>query len=85
MRQVELPPKEGGIVTEVGTRWTLPLMVMILRLPFLGDAYCFLSNCLALVIVSSTFIQWTIVFVSYCSHTVIVLTVVIVSLSLVAQ
>jgi hypothetical protein len=43
MRQVELPPKEGGIVMEVGTRWTLPLTVTVLRLSFLGDAYCFLS------------------------------------------
>jgi hypothetical protein len=40
MRQVELPPKGGGIVTEVGTRWTLPLTVAVLRLPFLDDAYC---------------------------------------------
>jgi hypothetical protein len=34
MRQVELPPKGGGIVTEVGIRWTLPLRVAMLRLPF---------------------------------------------------
>jgi hypothetical protein len=40
---MELPPKGGGIVTEVGTRWTLPLTVTVLHLPFLGDAYCFLS------------------------------------------
>jgi hypothetical protein len=32
---VELPPKEGGIVTEVGTHWTLPLTDTILHPPFL--------------------------------------------------
>jgi hypothetical protein len=40
MRQVELPSKGGGIVTEVGTCWTLPLTVAVLRLPFLDAAYC---------------------------------------------
>jgi hypothetical protein len=61
-RQVELPPKEGGIVMKVGTCWTLPLTVAGLCLPFLGNAYCFPSIVsLACVIVSSTFVQWTIV------------------------
>jgi hypothetical protein len=40
MRQVELSPKEGGIVMEVGTCWTLPLTAMILHFPFLADSYC---------------------------------------------
>jgi hypothetical protein len=46
MRQVELPPKEGGIVMEVGTYWTLPLTVTILRFPFLNASIvlCLLSH-----------------------------------------
>jgi hypothetical protein len=74
---VELPPKGGGIVTEVGTCWTLPLTVAVLHLPFLDAAYCSPSivfvYCLARTIVSSTFVQWTIVLpwllfrIYYCS------------------
>jgi hypothetical protein len=34
------PPTPSVVVTEVGTRWTLPLTVAVLRLPFLDDVYC---------------------------------------------
>jgi hypothetical protein len=46
---------------EVGTRWTLSLIAMILRLSFLSDSYYFSIYCLIRTIVLSTFIQWAIV------------------------
>jgi hypothetical protein len=78
VRQVELPPKEGGIVTEVGTRWTLPLTVTVLRLSFLGDAYCF-PSIVSLMLLSRPLSSGGLLFFTcYCSRVVIVLTVTIV-------
>jgi hypothetical protein len=85
MRQVELPPKEGGIVMEVGTRWTLPLTVTVLRLSFLGDIYCFLSIVLLALLSRPLSSSGLLFFVGYCSRLLIVLTVAIVLPLLVAQ
>jgi hypothetical protein len=51
----------SNIITEVGTRWTLPLTVTMLCLSFLGDSYCSPSIVSICVIVLFTFVQWTIV------------------------
>jgi hypothetical protein len=78
VRQVELPPKEGGIVMEVGIRWTLPLTVALLRLPFLGDAYC-LPSIVSLMLLSRPLLSSGLLFFScYCSCIAIVLTIAIV-------
>jgi hypothetical protein len=85
MRQVELPPKEGGIVMEVGTCWTLPLTVTVLHLSFLDDAYCF-PSIVSLVLLSCPLSSSGLLFlIGYCSHTVIVLTIAIVLPLQVAQ
>jgi hypothetical protein len=85
VRQVELPPKEGGIVTEVGTRWTLPLTVTVLHLSFLGDAYCFPSIVLCTLLSHPLSSSGLLFFACYCSCTIIVLTVAIVLPFLVVQ
>jgi hypothetical protein len=78
MRQVELPPKEGGIVTEVGTRWTLPLTATVLRLPFLGDVYCF-PSIVSLALLSCPLSSSGLLFFPYyCSRVSIVLITLIV-------
>jgi hypothetical protein len=85
VRQVELPPKEGGIVTEVGTRWTLPLTVTVLRLPFLGDACCFPSIVSLTLLSHPLSSSGLLFFLCYCSHVAIVLIVTIVLPFLVVQ
>jgi hypothetical protein len=75
---VELPPKGGGIVTEVGTRWTLPLTVAVLCLPFLDVAYCSLSI-VSLVLLSCPLSSSGLLFFpGYCFAFPIVLTIPIV-------
>jgi hypothetical protein len=78
MRQVELPPKGGGIVMEVGTCWTLPLTVTILHLSFLDDAYCFLFIVSLALLSHPLSSSGLLFFARYCSYVVIVLTVAIV-------
>jgi hypothetical protein len=85
MRQVELPPKRGGIVTEVGTRWTLPLTVTVLHLSFLGDVYCSLSIVSLTLLSCPLSSSGLLFFIGYCSRPVIVLTVTIVLPLLVVQ
>jgi hypothetical protein len=63
---------------EVGTRWTLPLMVTVLRLPFLGDAYCFPSIVSLALLFHPLSSSGLLFFPCYCSCVAIVLTVAIV-------
>jgi hypothetical protein len=65
-------------VTEVGTRWTLPLMVTVLCLPFLGDAYCFLSIVSLALLSRPLSSSGLLFFPCYCSCVAVVLTSVIV-------
>jgi Reverse transcriptase (RNA-dependent DNA polymerase) len=65
-------------VTEVGTRWTLPLTDAVLRLPFLGDAYCSPSIVSLALLSHSLSSSGLLFFPCYCSCVAIVLTVPIV-------
>jgi hypothetical protein len=85
VRQVELPPKEGGIVTEVGTHWTLPLTATILRLPFLGGVYCFPSIVSFALLSCPLSSSGLLFFTRYCSCVIVVLTAAIVLPSSVVQ
>jgi hypothetical protein len=72
-------------VTEVGTRWILPLTVTVLCLSFLGDVFCFPSIVLLAPLSRPLLSSGLLFFVGYCSHTIIVLTIAIVLPLLVVQ
>jgi hypothetical protein len=68
------------VVTEVGTRWTLPLTVAVLHLPFLNAAYCS-PSIVSLVLLSRPLSSSGLLFfLCHCSRVAIVLTVPIVLL-----
>jgi hypothetical protein len=65
-------------VTEVGTRWTLPLTATVLRLPFLGDDYCFPSIVSLMLLSRPLSSSGLLFFPCYCSRVPIVLIALIV-------
>jgi hypothetical protein len=72
-------------VMEVGTRWTLPLTVTVLRLPFVYAAYCS-PSIVSLALLSHPLSSSGLLFFPCdCSRVVIVLTVSICSPVSVAQ
>jgi hypothetical protein len=71
-------PAKPNSVTEVGTRWTLPLTVAALRLPFLDATYCSLSIVSLALLSRPLSSSGLLFFPCYCSHITIVLTVLIV-------
>jgi hypothetical protein len=65
-------------VTEVGTRWTLPLTEAVLRLPFLDDTYCFPSIVSLALLSRPLSSSGLLFFCCYCSPVSIVLVTLIV-------